>query len=148
MPLATEAREQLWLDDPAQWLHLADAAEAWAFRRVLDGTSLQSREELAATWWAQEVVPAVERIRAAGEGVGLRDIQLYAQASQEAADHLRARGNPRSAGGGRLTWVQGAARPADARPPDARPADAAEGPRPPGGERGPDLHLRGSGGRI
>ena len=86
VPLSDQAREQLWLDDPTQWRHLADAAEAWGFRWVLDGTGLQTREELAATWWAEEVAPAVQRIRATGEGVGLRDIQLYAQATQVAAD--------------------------------------------------------------
>lgn len=80
VPVADQVRRQLWLDDPAQWARLADAAEAWALRRALEQRATKSRDELARTWWAEEVAPLVSRLRAAGVGTDLRDVQLYVTA--------------------------------------------------------------------
>lgn len=80
VPLDDRVRERLWLDDPAQWVRLADAAEAWALRGGLGQGRVLDRRELAATWWADEVEPLVARLRAAGVGADLRDIQLYVTA--------------------------------------------------------------------
>ncbi|HEX3811817.1 MAG TPA: hypothetical protein VHX59_03165 [Mycobacteriales bacterium] len=80
VPLPDDIRTDLWLDEPAQWLRLADAAEAWAFRNVLAGRELRDRGEFAHAWWTEEVVPVIERLREAGEAVELRDVQAYVTA--------------------------------------------------------------------
>ena len=79
VPLPDDVRPDLWLDRPAEWMRLADAAEAWGFRLALRGCPVD-RAELAARWWEDEVVPLVARLREKGAGVGLRDIELYAAA--------------------------------------------------------------------
>ena len=80
VPLPDETRTDLWLDTPAEWMRLADAAQSWALDRALTGRAPADRHELAATWWADEVVPVLQRLRAAGHGLDLRDVQLYATA--------------------------------------------------------------------
>ena len=103
VPVTDRVRRQLWLDDPAQWPRLADAAEAWALRRSLERSGPMGREELAATWWTEEVEPLVSSLRAAGAGTNLRDVQLYVTAlaardrlgltswSPDIAEHLAVR---------------------------------------------------------
>jgi hypothetical protein len=80
VPLPDAVRPELWLDEPAQWARLADAAEAWAFRQSRGGRALTDPETLASTWWAEEVVPVLARLRAGGAPVSLRDVQVYATA--------------------------------------------------------------------
>lgn len=80
VPLPDAVRTGLWLDEPSDWGRLADAAEAWAFRQSLAGRRLTDREALAAAWWADEVVPVLDRLRSAGALVELRDVQVYATA--------------------------------------------------------------------
>lgn len=80
VPLPDEVRKDLWLDTPAEWMRLADSAQSWALRRALDGRAPSDRGEFAATWWAEEVVPVLDRVRAAGHGLDLRDVQAYATA--------------------------------------------------------------------
>lgn len=80
VPLPDDVRTDLWLDDPAEWMRLADAAEAWAFRTVLSGRELRDRDEFADLWWREEVVPTIERMRAEGSAHDLRDVQAYVTA--------------------------------------------------------------------
>lgn len=80
VPLPRDVRSRLWLDDPAEWTRLADAAEAWALRQALSGKWVADRGELALRWWNEEVVPVLEWLRAAGAGLDLRDVRLYATA--------------------------------------------------------------------
>jgi hypothetical protein len=80
VPLPEEVRSNLWLDQPADWMRLADAAEAWAFRRSLDSRRPIDRHQLARAWWTDEVMPVLEAVRAAGAGLGMRDVQLYVTA--------------------------------------------------------------------
>lgn len=80
VPLPADVRRQLWLDEPAQWARLADAAEAWGLRRSLERGASLDRTHLAVSWWAEEVEPLVRRLRAAGVGTDLRDVQLYVTA--------------------------------------------------------------------
>ena len=80
VPVPQEVRRELWLDDPAQWARLADTAEAWGLRRVLEDGQPLDRCELAKSWWAEEVEPLVARLRDAGVGVDLDDVQLYVTA--------------------------------------------------------------------
>lgn len=77
VPLPDEVRRDLWLDRPASWMRLADAAEAWALR---SGRPPGDREHLATTWWSDEVVPVLDRLRSDGVGLGLRDVELYVAA--------------------------------------------------------------------
>lgn len=78
--MPVDLRSGLWLDDPAAWMRLADAAEAWGLRESLDGRRPADRCELAERWWTEEVVPVLDRVRSAGVGLDLRDVQLYATA--------------------------------------------------------------------
>lgn len=80
IPLPEELRRELWLEEPAQWMRLADAAEAWGLRWVLERGGPADRCQLAGRWWSQEVEPVLERLRGSGVGLGLRDVQLYATA--------------------------------------------------------------------
>jgi hypothetical protein len=80
VPLPEEARTDLWLEDPAAWTRLADAAESWALREAFAGRPVTDRGRLAERWWADEVVPLLGRLRAVGVGEGLRDVALYATA--------------------------------------------------------------------
>lgn len=80
VPLPQCVRNDLWLDEPGQWMRLADAAESWALRRALDGRVTGDRCELAGAWWGEEVTPVLDRLRAAGAGLDLRDVQLYVTA--------------------------------------------------------------------
>ncbi|MFP5022366.1 ParB N-terminal domain-containing protein [Pseudonocardia phyllosphaerae] len=81
VPLPGDVRTRLWLDRAADWLRLADAAEAWGFREALRGNPVEDRHTLATRWWECEVVPLVTHLRGAGVGVGLRDVQLYVAAT-------------------------------------------------------------------
>jgi hypothetical protein len=73
VPLPEAVRQRLWLDRPEDWLRLADAAEAWGFRRGIDGRRPELRREFAEAWWAEEVLASL-----AGRPCdGLRDVQRY-----------------------------------------------------------------------
>jgi hypothetical protein len=80
VPLPDDVRTDLWLADPAEWMRLADAAEAWAFRTTVAGRQLRDRSEFASAWWSEEVVPVIDRLRAGGEALNLRDVQAYVTA--------------------------------------------------------------------
>jgi hypothetical protein len=77
VPLPVSLRCSLWLDDPAHWTRLADAAEAWGFRQSLQNRPLTDRESLAEAWWNEEVRPAVDALRADGAPEQARDVQVY-----------------------------------------------------------------------
>jgi hypothetical protein len=80
VPLPVDLRCSLWLDDPAHWAHLADAAEAWGFRQSLRSRPLSDRESLAEAWWNEEVRPAVDALRADGAPEEARDVEVYVSA--------------------------------------------------------------------
>lgn len=80
VPLPDEVREELWLDEPAEWMRLADAADTWGLRWSRKQGRPPDRCELAGLWWTEEVVPVLDRLRAAGVGLDLRDVQLYVTA--------------------------------------------------------------------
>lgn len=80
VPLPEPVRTDLWLDTPAEWMRLADAVQSWALDRALTGRAPADRHEMAATWWSEEVAPVLDRVRAAGHGLDLRDVQVYATA--------------------------------------------------------------------
>lgn len=80
VPLPNKVRPGLWLDRPADWVRLADAAEAWGYRETLRGEVLLDRATLASRWWECEVAPLVTRLREAEIGIGLYDVQLYVTA--------------------------------------------------------------------
>lgn len=77
IPLPVDARLGLQLDDPAEWVRLADAAEAWGFRQTIDGKTIADRCQLAKAWWLEEVVPVVEQLRARGICTSRADIETY-----------------------------------------------------------------------
>lgn len=47
IPLPDPVRTELWLDRTADWMRLADAAEAWGFRETLRGSPPADRRALA-----------------------------------------------------------------------------------------------------
>jgi hypothetical protein len=79
IPLPYDVRRDLWLDRPADWVRLTEAAEAWAHRRR-DATGAVDGHDLACAWWEEEVLPVLSRLRDDGVGMGLRDVQLYVTA--------------------------------------------------------------------
>jgi hypothetical protein len=79
VPLPDDVRRDLWLDEPADWARLADAAEAWAHRTRSSRPEPVAAPELAAAWWREEVIPVLDRVRN-GAAPGLRDVQLYVTA--------------------------------------------------------------------
>ncbi|MGZ0147618.1 hypothetical protein ACXJJ3_11155 [Kribbella sp. WER1] len=79
VPLPDDTRRALWLDRPADWARLADSALAWGFRRQRDGRTTRAdvdAHSLASTWWIEEVVPTVARLRG-NAPTDLVDIQIY-----------------------------------------------------------------------
>lgn len=76
VPLPDDVRWGLWLDHPADWLRLADAAEAWGFRNCL-----HDRAHLAKAWWDQEVRPVVAGL--ALRGIEPYDVRAYHRALRE-----------------------------------------------------------------
>ena len=80
VPLPDDVRRDLWLDRPADWIRMADAAEAWGYQHALAHGRPMDRPELAMTWWNDEVRPVLDRLRSAGAGLNLRDVELYATA--------------------------------------------------------------------
>lgn len=79
VPLPDDVRRDLWLDEPADWPRLADAAEAWAYRTHRSRPEPLTAAELAAAWWREEVIPVLDRVRT-GAAPRLRDVQLYVTA--------------------------------------------------------------------
>ncbi|RZQ65041.1 hypothetical protein [Amycolatopsis suaedae] len=75
VPLPEDVRPGLWLDNPADWARLADAAEAWGYRQALAGRRLD-RRALAEAWWTEEVQPLVRERRADTR----YDIETYCEA--------------------------------------------------------------------
>lgn len=75
VPLPDDVRAGLWLDEPSQWLRLAESAEAWGFRN-----NLTDRCALAERWWEQEVLPVVEQLRARGICLPPRNVEAYLRA--------------------------------------------------------------------
>jgi hypothetical protein len=79
VPLPYDLRRDLWLDDPADWVRLTEAAQAWAYRqRGADDAT--NGHDFACAWWEQEVLPVLLQLRRDGIGIGLRDVQLYVTA--------------------------------------------------------------------
>lgn len=83
VPLPDDVGRQLWLDRPADWARLTDAALAWAWRRQRDGgpgdDTAPDPHDLASAWWAEEVIPTVDRLRDSAP-CDLVDVQVYVTA--------------------------------------------------------------------
>jgi hypothetical protein len=59
VPLAPEARPRIDISDPSRYGQLADTIKAWGYRRERQRDERQSREQLAAAWFAEEYDPVV-----------------------------------------------------------------------------------------
>lgn len=79
VPLRDDVRVGLVLDDPRDFARIADAAEAWGFRKSLDGGRIRSREDLAEQWWDEEVEPLIRTLRGRGVCATGADLGAYAQ---------------------------------------------------------------------
>lgn len=79
IPLPYDVRRNLWLDSPADWARLTEAAQAWAYRQR-GATGDIDGHDLACAWWDQEVMQVLHRLRRDDVGMGLRDVQLYVTA--------------------------------------------------------------------
>ena len=59
VPLSPEARPRIVVSDASRYGQLADTIEAWGYRRERQRDERLSREQLAATWLAEEYDPVV-----------------------------------------------------------------------------------------
>jgi hypothetical protein len=65
VPLPPDARERMRLTDEWRYGELAETVEAWGARAMHARRELLSREEVAAAWFEEEYLPAVELLREA-----------------------------------------------------------------------------------
>jgi hypothetical protein len=79
IPLPDDIRRDPWLNDPADWVRLTEAAQAWAYRQRCTTGDINGHD-LACAWWEQEVLPVLRQLRRDDVGMGLRDVQLYVTA--------------------------------------------------------------------
>lgn len=77
LPLPDDVRVGLRLDRPSDWRDAVEAAEAWGFRRNLEGPPLRDRCELATAWWSTEVAPILEGLRCRGLCIADGDVSAY-----------------------------------------------------------------------
>lgn len=77
VPLPGDVRVGLRLDCPSDWRDAVEAAEAWGYRRGLEGLPLPDRCELATAWWSEEVVPVLEGLRCRGFCIADGDVSAY-----------------------------------------------------------------------
>lgn len=80
VPLPDEVSRDLWLEKPADWARLADAALAWGYVHPSVGRTECCAHDLASAWWQQEVRPVVQALRQRGAGAALSDVQLFVTA--------------------------------------------------------------------
>jgi len=81
VPLPDDVRRSLWLDRPADWSRLTDAALAWAYRRqAAGGSAFVTPFDLASAWWYEFVQPVVTTLRESGDDVDLDDLQVLVTA--------------------------------------------------------------------
>jgi len=66
VPLPPEARSKIQLSDEWRYAALAEAVEAWGFRRKQATGQSLSRAELADAWFREEYEPVVEMLEEAG----------------------------------------------------------------------------------
>lgn len=62
-PLPNDARPWLWLDDPADWTRVENAARAWVFGDSTTESDLSDieRRQRVEDWWRNEVTPTAHR---------------------------------------------------------------------------------------
>lgn len=80
VPLPDEVSRGLWLEHPADWARLADAAFAWGYTHTTKTGAPNSAHDLASAWWWEEVRPVITALRHDGVGMDLSDVQLYVTA--------------------------------------------------------------------
>jgi hypothetical protein len=66
VPLSGQARDAIQLSDEWRYAALAEAVEAWGFRRVQATGESLTRPELAEAWFREEYEPVVEMLGEAG----------------------------------------------------------------------------------
>jgi hypothetical protein len=77
VPLNATAMAKLTVTDPWSYAELGEAVEAWGYRRMQDTGQFSDRAETARHWYAEEYVPVVRMMRAAGLIGGRTDAEAY-----------------------------------------------------------------------
>jgi hypothetical protein len=83
VPLPARARGRVVVSDAWDYAVLAEAIEAWAFRRMQDRAELFDRAKAARLWFDEEFVPVVEMLREAdllGDGT---DADAYLRVAEQ-----------------------------------------------------------------
>jgi hypothetical protein len=83
VPLPARARERVVVSDAWDYAVLAEAIEAWAFRRMQDRAEFFDRGKAARLWFDEEYAPVVEMLREAdmlGDGT---DADAYLRVSEQ-----------------------------------------------------------------
>lgn len=78
VPLPLEARKRIRPATPSAFAGLAEGVEAWGFRHMQARGQFMTREEVAADWWREEYLPAVEMLREVGIATDGNEIDAYA----------------------------------------------------------------------
>lgn len=84
VPLPADARARIQLSDEWRFAALAEAVEAWGFRRIQDRGELMDRAEVALAWFNEEYEPVIELLREADLVARGTDTEAYMRVS-----HLR-----------------------------------------------------------
>jgi hypothetical protein len=89
VPLPSNAREEIVLNDPWDYARLAEAVEAWGFRTSQERHQPISRTETAFQWLDTEYRPVVEMLREAGLIGDRTETEAYMRVSAERYRLLR-----------------------------------------------------------
>ncbi len=65
VPLPADQRSRIQLSDEWRYAALAEAVEAWGFRRIQDHGEIMDRLEVAIAWFREEYEPVIELLRQA-----------------------------------------------------------------------------------
>jgi hypothetical protein len=83
VPLPADARTEIRLSDEWRYAALAEAVEAWGFRRIQETGELLTRAEVAERWFEEEYRPVVEMLREADLiRHGMSDTEAYMRVAQ------------------------------------------------------------------
>jgi hypothetical protein len=83
VPLPPAALNKITVTDPWSYAELGEAVEAWGFRCMQDKGRFLDRPEVARHWYAEEYLPVVRMLRAAGLIGSRTEAEAYLRVAAE-----------------------------------------------------------------